>query len=306
MDGLAPAWGVPLIGARPTAVKWSVMVPTYNCAHLLGAALDSVVGQDPGPDRMQIVVVDDCSADNPEKIVERYAGRVEFVRHDANVGAIANFNACIERATGELVHILHGDDTVHAGFYPALEAAFDDDQVIAATTRVDVVDERGHVAKTTRSERDGSGRWADALDVLAVSNRIFAPALVARRRAYVQVGGFRADLPHAADWEMWTRLAAHGPIWFEDQVLASYRVHAGQDTGSRMLNGDNIVERRRAIELVSAHVPAPSRARRRRQALGYSVLYALRTSAGLARSGRPRGAARQLAQAARCAAAAIR
>ena len=33
--------------------------------------------------------------------------------------------------------------------------------------------------------------------------------IVVRRRAYERLGGFRTDLPHAADWEMWTRLAAN-------------------------------------------------------------------------------------------------
>ena len=44
---------------------WSVMIPTYNCARYLRETLASVLAQDPGPDQMQIEVIDDCSTDHP-------------------------------------------------------------------------------------------------------------------------------------------------------------------------------------------------------------------------------------------------
>lgn len=40
---------------------WSVMIPSYNCAKYITKALESVLMQDPGKDKMQIEVVDDCS-----------------------------------------------------------------------------------------------------------------------------------------------------------------------------------------------------------------------------------------------------
>ena len=83
----------------------------------------------------------------------------------------------------------------------------------------------------------GTGVWTDALDAFAVSNRVRAPGIVVRRAAYERVGGYRTDLPHAADWEMWTRLAAHGPIVFVDQVLACYRRHDTSDTSARVRPG---------------------------------------------------------------------
>ena len=73
---------------------WSVMIPTYNCAEYLGSDAAERVGQDLGPDLMQIEVVDDCSnKDDPEAVVKSVGrGRVEFHRKPKNAGAIANFN----------------------------------------------------------------------------------------------------------------------------------------------------------------------------------------------------------------------
>ncbi len=49
---------------------WSVMIPTYHCADYLRQTLESVLAQDPGPDMMQVEVVDDHSTeDDPEAVV---------------------------------------------------------------------------------------------------------------------------------------------------------------------------------------------------------------------------------------------
>ncbi len=95
------------------------MIPTYNCARYLEAALRSVLAQDPGPEAMQIEVVDDHStADDPEEMVARLGGgRVAFHRQPENVGVVGNLNTCLQRSRGELVHLLHGDDFVLDGFY---------------------------------------------------------------------------------------------------------------------------------------------------------------------------------------------
>ena len=70
--------GYPEIAAVPDSVHrpiWSVMIPTYNWLVLLRETLKGVLAQDPGPDRMQIEVMDDASTkDDPEAVVHERAG----------------------------------------------------------------------------------------------------------------------------------------------------------------------------------------------------------------------------------------
>ena len=115
------------------------MIPTYNCAKYLVKTLESVLEQDPGPEQMQIEVVDDVSTkDDPEAVVRELGkGRVQFHRQEKNVGPTPNFNTCLKRSRGYWVHILHGDDFVLPGFYAKLSRMIArHSQVALASSRV--------------------------------------------------------------------------------------------------------------------------------------------------------------------------
>ena len=134
---------VPEGTARPF---WSVMIPTYNCARFLRQTLESVLSQDPGPDMMQIEVVDDRSTlDDPAAVVAEVGrGRVAFYRQPRNVGHTRNFETCLKRARGKVVHLLHGDDYVLDGFYRKLQHAFESQpQIGAAFCRQIFTDDSG-------------------------------------------------------------------------------------------------------------------------------------------------------------------
>lgn len=282
--------------------RWSVVIPVHDCADYLAQTLPEVMAQLAQRDDAEIIVVDDASRDNPAGVVERIgAGRVQYRPNPAHLGAVGTFNRCLDLARGELVHLLHGDDMVRPGFYSAMEQALGDPTTVAAVCRVQDVDADNAPLYVTRSYRERTGLWRDALDAFAVSNRVRAPGIVVRRAAYERVGGFRVDLPHAADWEMWTRLAAHGPVMFVDHVLACYRRHAASDTTARSRTGATIRERVTAIGMILSHVAPDRRGRTMRRALAYSVVFATRTALASARKGDWSAAARQGREALRCA-----
>ena len=78
---------------------WSVVIPTYNCANYLKATLASVLTQDPGPEVMEIIIVDDHSTkDDPEAVVNEYGqGRVKFYGQPKNIGKSSNYAFGIKR-----------------------------------------------------------------------------------------------------------------------------------------------------------------------------------------------------------------
>lgn len=257
--------GPPRIGPVPGGAdrpSWSVMIPTYNASGYLEEALRSVLDQDPGPGAMQIAVVDDRSPNGEaERVVARLApGRVEFLRNAANLGLAGNWNACLALARGRWVHLLHQDDLVLPGFYDRMGAATRAEPAPgAAFCQHAFIDGRGLWTSISALERRDPGVLDGWVEALASYQRIQCPAIVVSRAAYEDVGGFDPGLKFALDWEMWMRISARYPVWFEPTVLACYRQHASSETARLKRGGDDLVDVRRAIEVVRRYVPPAGR-----------------------------------------------
>lgn len=262
--------------ARPL---WSVMIPTFNCADYLGEALASVLAQDPGPEVMQIEVVDDCSTkDDPEAVAaDLGAGRVAFHRRPENGGHRANFLTCLERARGRLIHLLHGDDLVLEGFYQKLAEGFVAAPAAgAAFCRHAFVDEGGRVLMLSDLEQAESGLLDNWLERIATRQRIQTPSIVVRREVYETLGVFDSRLSWAEDWEMWARIAAHYPVWYEPEPLARYRMHAASNSDRHRRSGENLRDVRRAVAIIQRLLPAAAAGRIRQRSLEFWADDALR------------------------------
>jgi glycosyltransferase involved in cell wall biosynthesis len=234
---------VPLISPVPTGIErplWSVMIPTFNCAQFLRRTLESVLEQDPGPGQMHIEVVDDCSsADDPQAVVDQVGrGRVEYYRKPRNEGAVCNFNTCVERSRGHLVHILHGDDYIAPGFYSEFGATFERSQSCAAVfSRVFYVDEQDELMGLSDFVTSLKEPSTDPSDLI-MENPIRTPAAVVRRSFYEQYGGFSPSLIHVADWEVWTRTIVRSGARMLNKPLAFYRLSSGMHTTRVHRNAD--------------------------------------------------------------------
>src|SRR5579875_780429 len=96
----APASDAPLV---------SVIVPAFNLARFLSAALDSALAQtDPGG-RIEIIVIDDGSTDETPEVLARYQDRVRAIRQP-NRGLTAAIAAGLAEARGEFIALLDADD----------------------------------------------------------------------------------------------------------------------------------------------------------------------------------------------------
>ena len=207
------------------APLWSVMVPVFGRGIYLEQTLRSVVEQSPGPARMQITVVENPSEHLAVREIIAGLGRreIEHVCHPRNLGMIANWNQCVRRARGELIHILHDDDYVLPGFYQKLEAAAErrlDCGLLLA--RCLEIDEAGEIERLSPRLR---GLEQDAHDVreLLADNGIRCPGVVVRSTAYQRVGTFKEEIPYTADWDMWFRLIKAIGAVVLNEPLAAYR-----------------------------------------------------------------------------------
>jgi len=239
------------------------MIPAYNPrTDYLEQTLRSVLLQDPGPEHMQIEVVDDGSNDETAFEVTRRvgAGRVRLHADPENRGLANTWNRCIERARGHWVHILHQDDIVLPGFYDLLRKAVECRDAGAIFCRHAVVNSTGHWIQLSELHRESPGLLDDWHAKITVQQVIQCAAIAVRRRVYEQVGGFLPQLRFVPDWEMWQRIASQFPFCFEPSILACYRLHPNSATSGMRVDATDARDVRQMIELTASY-HTPSRGR---------------------------------------------
>lgn len=100
-------------------IRISVVIPSYNRAHLLPRAIDSVLSQELQPE--EVIVVDDGSTDDTNTLVERYP-QIRYI-YQCNSGAAIARNHGVQEAKGEWIAFLDSDDFWNPGYLKAAAAA---------------------------------------------------------------------------------------------------------------------------------------------------------------------------------------
>ena len=91
--------------------KVSVITPAYNAERFIEDTIKSVLEQT--YENLEMIIVDDCSTDNTEKIIKKYMkldNRIIYKKLEGNSGAAVVRNAAIEMATGRYIAFLDSDD----------------------------------------------------------------------------------------------------------------------------------------------------------------------------------------------------
>jgi glycosyltransferase involved in cell wall biosynthesis len=240
---------------------WSVMIPTYNCSAFLRQTLESVLQQAPGPEKMQIEVIDDAStdADIEQLVADIGKGRIGFFRQPVNQGSLRNFETCLNRSKGEWVHILHGDDVVNKGFYNEIESLFlAYPEAGAAYTGFWHVNEAGEERYPNEFVLSEPGIINDWLTIIAQGQKLQPPAIVVKRSVYEKLGGF-FGVHYGEDWEMWVRIAANYPMAHSPERLAQYRVHSNNISSRYFLSGQHIKDIAFVIKTIQQYLPPDQR-----------------------------------------------
>ena len=243
--------------ARPF---WSVMIPVYNRTEYLAETLRSVLAQDPGPDQMQIAVVDDCSTEaDPATVLEEVdaSKRIRLIRLSRHISISHAWNACIEHSLGRWVHILHSDDIVLPGFYDSLQKGLNEQPDAGlACCRTAWINDSGRRTREALPEQTFAGLLTqEALNHLVIASTIPCPSAVVKRAVYENLGGFRNDLFYALDWEMWRRIALHYPAWYDPHILCYWRTHSKSATATLILDSRTLTDTRKSIEIIREHLP---------------------------------------------------
>jgi glycosyltransferase involved in cell wall biosynthesis len=186
----------------------SVIMPTYNTAHLIAASLNSVLEQTFS--NFEIIVVNDGSPDTTELevILKPYQGRIVYIKQENRRAAGAR-NTGISKARGEFLAFLDSDDAWlpdHLAFQmqmfkedPALDLVY--------SNCLSVSDPKYPQEFMSRCPSAGSATF---MALVMEQCQIPISTVVARKSVIVRAGLFDESLARCDDYDMWLRAAFHG------------------------------------------------------------------------------------------------
>jgi len=209
-------------------------MPTFNYAAFLPEAIESVLAQDFAD--FELLIVDDCSSDDTAGVVKPYCardGRIRFSVNPVNLGMVANWNHCLQRAAGRHIKFLFGDDKLAdpSALSKLLALLRGHPAATLAASARTIIDAQSHRIGLWRPLSGGyyNGHKLIAQCLLDGDNPIGEPSAVLFRRADA-ARGFDAAYRQLVDLEMWFHLLERGDLVCTDEPLCAFRRHARQQT----------------------------------------------------------------------------
>jgi hypothetical protein len=212
-----------------TLARIDVFIPCYNYGRFLYQCVNSVLGQ-AGVD-VRVLVIDDASPDNTAEVagaLARQNPNVSVIRHSTNKGHITTYNEGIEWASAEYMLLLSADDYLLPGALTRAAGLMDAHPEVGFTF--------GNVIELSNSGSErptkciiGATRILEGrkfIELSGADNLVATCSAVVRTELQKRLGGYRHELPHTGDLEMWLRFAAHASVGFISEYQGVYRQHS--------------------------------------------------------------------------------
>lgn len=184
----------------------SVVVPTFNRAGQIGAAVDSVLTQT--YPHWELIVVDDGSQDETPLVLSAYGERIRTIRQE-NLGVSAARNRGILAAGGEFITLLDSDDYWLPDKLAAQVVFFQQHPAMRLCQTEEIWVRNGRrVNPKTRHRKFAGMIFEKTLPLCLIS----PSAVMLRRSLLDEVGLFDETLPACEDYDLWLRITWKYPV----------------------------------------------------------------------------------------------
>ncbi|HEX8151251.1 MAG TPA: glycosyltransferase family A protein [Pyrinomonadaceae bacterium] len=208
----------------------AVVVPSYNHAPFVAAALRSVLAQTLAPARL--LVIDDGSRDGSPRVIEDVLKDCPFpceLVARGNRGLCATLNEGLAKTEGAYFAYLGSDDLWLPGFLAARVRALEArPRAVLAYGHAYLIDGRGEVFDCTLDW----ARYTDGDARAMLLEETYAPMspTVLHRRAALERHGWN-ERARLEDYELYLKLSADGDFAFDPRVLSAWRRHGTNTSG---------------------------------------------------------------------------
>jgi len=211
--------------------KVDVIVPAYNSAKYLPAAIQSVIAQSFVD--WKILLVDDGSTDNTAEVVapflDRLGSKITYIKQQ-NRGVSAARNTAIRASTSEFLALLDADDVwAPCRLSASLKVLEERPLAGLAYGLTTLIDPEGRFIRTPEGNvKHAEGRIAPYIYMRKVE--LPSPTITFRRKCVDEVGVFDETMRTTEDRDLWFRIGLHYEVAFVPEVIAYYRVSPGSLT----------------------------------------------------------------------------
>ncbi|UXE61690.1 MAG: glycosyltransferase family 2 protein [Woronichinia naegeliana WA131] len=222
----------------------SVCIPTYNRAHYLTYAVQSVLNQDFTD--FELIICDDGSTDSTSELIQKWTDpRLRYLRHPKNIGRSRNMRSGFEIAKGDYFIKFDDDDALTSDFlrktvsilekFPQVDFVCTNHWVINADNQRMLEATQENCIKWGKDQLK-EGIIADLLEETFLKQSLQIGSTLFRRSCLQAVNFMRADLTMCEDYDVLIRLALQGAVgYFLPEYLMEYRFHTGQSSLAQSL-----------------------------------------------------------------------
>ena len=235
----------------------SVLMPVYKTAPYLSEAMDSMLHQTFKD--YELIVLDDCSPDNAEEILDAYDdSRIVRYKGENNVGLSNVLNVGIEMARGKYIARMDSDDI---SLPNRLQIQVD---YLETHSEIDLVSVGMQLFGVKESvwirERNPEKVKIEAL----FHSPVLHASSMWRKDSFERHGlRFRQEMVPAEDYDLWTRAMLKGlKLVNLPEVLYEYRIHEAQAT----VQTDKTAAKSREVQMAYLQEALPSLSDRNREA----------------------------------------
>lgn len=226
----------------------TIVIPVYNGENYLEEAINSALSQT--YKNIEILVIDDGSKDNTEKICEKYKQKIRYIKKE-NGGVASALNIAIKEMKGEYFSWLSHDDL------------YFEDKIEKQVNFLSHLDEKNVILFGNYIFINEYGRnllnvkirpkiYRNKPEYLLLRGCINGITLLIPKHAFEVCGEFREDLRCTQDYDMWHRMIEKFKFIQIKEYLSKTRIHSLQDTASNpRANTEGDVLWTRLIEDVS-------------------------------------------------------
>lgn len=214
--------------------KFSVVIPLYNKASYIVSTVQSVLAQQYTD--FEIIVVDDGSTDHgAEKLLEITDDRITIVRQE-NQGVSVARNVGISLAKSEYIAFLDADDVWCPDYLVQIDKLtkkYTEADIFVTAYNVILSSDVVHYSNAEESCTDGKKSYW--LSLRKGYDFVWTSATVIRRKAILDVGGFRPGERIGQDLDLWARVAQNNPcVAYTNKRCVNYNRNAENNARTRV------------------------------------------------------------------------